>query len=239
MIKIVILTTETIHHTFFVQELSNFCGEISVYCENLNRNLFPFQTTHPFEKRRDQFELNKWFFGKKISISDVAIVKSFDSLNSPQAIEALSNERADIVIAFGIGRLGKEVINLFPGKIFNLHGGDPALYRGLDSHLWAIYHHDFPSLVTTLHHLDLGLDTGNLVMQGDIKITRGMQIESLRSVNTEVCINLALTLIDCASKHRAVPSRKLLQLGRYYSAMPTELKEICVGRFEKFSQQVA
>lgn len=239
MIKIVILTTETIHHTFFVQELSSYFGEISVYCENLNRNLFPFQTTHSFEKRRDQFELNKWFFGKKTSISDVATVKSFDSLNSSKAVEALSSERADIVITFGTGRLGEGVINLFPGKIFNLHGGDPALYRGLDSHLWAIYHQDFSSLVTTLHHLDLGLDTGNLVMQGDIKITRGMAIESLRSVNTEVCINLALILIDCATKYRAIPSRKLLQLGRYYSAMPAELKEICVGRFEKYSQQVA
>jgi hypothetical protein len=239
MKKIVILTTETIHHAFFVKELSNSFSEISVYCERLNKNLFPFKTSHPFEIRRDEFELNKWFFGKKILISDVATKKSFDSLNSSQAIEALSKEGADIVIAFGIGRLGEEVINLFPQKIFNLHGGDPSLYRGLDSHLWAIYHHDFSSLVTTLHRLDSGLDTGDIVMQGDIKITRGMAIESLRSENTELCIKMALTLIDCASKFHEVPSRKLLQLGRYYSAMPAELKEICVGRFEKFSQQVA
>ncbi|WP_353427846.1 hypothetical protein NHB34_01700 [Polynucleobacter sp. MWH-UH19D] len=238
MKKIVILTTETIHHAFFVKELSSSFGEISVYCEKSKGNLFPFKTSHPFEIRRDEFELNKWFFGKKISIADIALVKSFDSLNSPQAIEALSKEEAVVVIAFGVGRLGKEIINLFPGKIFNLHGGDPALYRGLDSHLWAIYHHDFSSLVTTLHRLDLELDTGNIVMQGDIKISRGMAIESLRSVNTELCITMALTLIDCASKLREVPSRKLLHLGRYYSAMPTELKEICVGRFEQYSQQV-
>lgn len=238
MTKIVILTTETIHHAYFVKELCNYFGKISVYCENSNENKFPFQTIHPFEKERDQFELNKWFHGRKISLSDVATVKSFDSLNSAPAIEALSREKADLVIAFGIGRLRADVINLFTGKIFNLHGGDPALYRGLDSHLWAIYHHDFSSLITTLHCLDLGLDTGNIVMQGEIKLTKGMAIKSLRSANTEVCINLALMLVDCVSKFRDVPSRKLLQKGRYYSAMPAELKEICVQRFEKFTQQI-
>jgi methionyl-tRNA formyltransferase len=238
MTKIVLLTTETTHHAFFVQELVKYCGEISIYCENLDRNKFPYETFHPFENQREQFELCKWFNGKKISISDLCNKKSFDSLNSPESIRSLSNEKADLVIAFGVGQLGEEVINLFPGKIFNFHGGDPALYRGLDSHLWAIYHYDFSSLITTLHRLDKRLDAGNIVMQGEIEITRGMTIESLRSANTEICVTMALTLIDGISKYRQIPSRKLLNLGRYYSAMPTVLKEICVKRFEKFAKQI-
>ncbi len=238
MTKIVLLTTETTHHAFFVQELIKYCGEISIYCENLDRNKFPYETFHPFENQREQFELYKWFNGKKISISDLCNKKSFDTLNSPESMRSLSNEKADLVIAFGVGQLGEEVINLFPGKIFNFHGGDPALYRGLDSHLWAIYHYDFSSLITTLHRLDKRLDAGNIVMQGEIEITRGMKIESLRSANTEICVTMALTLIDGISKYRQIPSRKLLNLGRYYSAMPTVLKEICVKRFEKFAMQI-
>ena len=238
MKKIVILTTETVHHAFFVRELLNYYTQISVYIESLNNNLFSFQTFHPFEKKRDELELNKWFLGKKISISDLASTKSFESLNSTSAVESLSKESADIVITFGIGRLRKEVIDLFPGRIFNLHGGDTARYRGLDSHLWAIYHQDFTSLITTLHSLDQGLDTGNVALMGDIKIIPGMSIESLRSANTELCVNMAVTLIDCFSRFGDVPSRKLWQLGRYYSAMPSDLKDICVGRFNNFSNKI-
>ena len=58
------------------------------------------------------------------------------------------------------------MISIFENKIFNLHGGDPEKYRGLDSHYWSIYHNDFKSLITTLHKVRPILDTGEIVLQG-------------------------------------------------------------------------
>ena len=45
----------------------------------------------------------------------------------------------------------------------NLHGGDPEKYRGLDSHLWSIYHEDWASLVSTLHVVSKDLDAGDSI----------------------------------------------------------------------------
>jgi len=236
--KILILTTDTVHHAFFVKKISDFFSNVCVYVEKTSNHKYPFATDHPFERRRDHYELEKWFGGRVVRISEITYTKSFDDLNSALAIDALSRETVDIVVTFGTRFLKKEVIDLFPGKIFNLHGGDSSRYRGLDSHLWAIYHKDFGSLITTLHYLEQNLDAGSIIMQGEIKVGKGMSIESLRSVNTELCITMTCNLIDCISRFNAVPSRKLWNLGRYYSAMPTEFKEVCVSRFNTYTQYI-
>jgi len=236
--KIIILTTDTVHHAFFVKKISDFFSDVSVYSENVSNHNNLFTTDHPFEQRRDHYELKKWFDGSRVRMSEIADTRLFEDLNSTTAIDALSRETVDVVVTFGTRFLKKEIIDLFPGKIFNLHGGDTSRYRGLDSHLWAIYHKDFDALITTLHHLDQDLDAGTIVMQGDIKISQGMSIESLRAVNTELCITMTCSLIDCLSRFNTVPNRKLWNLGRYYSAMPAELKEICVKRFDAYTQSI-
>ena len=119
-----------------------------------------------------------------------------------------------------------------------MHGGDPSRYRGLDSHLWAIYHRDFSSLTSTLHCMDQSFDKGNIVIQGDLKITNGMPIESLRSVNTEMCIQMSIAMVNCAKTIYPLPSRKLLQIGRYYSAMPAVLKGICEQNFKNYVSDI-
>ena len=71
--KITILTTPTIHHTFFVNSLLNLGYNITVFLE-LNHNLaFPFSTFHEYENLRDNYEREKWFPGrlKPILIEDL------------------------------------------------------------------------------------------------------------------------------------------------------------------------
>jgi methionyl-tRNA formyltransferase len=236
--KILILTTDTVHHTFFVKKISDFFGNVFVYSESISKHKYHFTTDHPFEQRRNHYEINKWFSGNEVKISEIANTRLYEDLNSESAIDALSREEVDVVVTFGTRFLKKEIIDLFPGKIFNLHGGDTSRYRGLDSHLWAIYHKDFDALITTLHHLDQDLDAGSIVMQGEIELSQGMSIESLRAVNTELCITMTCSLIDCILRSHIIPSRKLWNLGRYYSAMPTELKEVCVKRFDNYTKHI-
>jgi len=236
--KILVLTTETSHHSYFVKKLSEGFEDISVFCQNGKQHVFPYETNHSFESSREQLELKKWFDGDKVRLDSFAKTKSFDTLNGDLAVDALAKENADIIIVFGTGRLSKRVLDLYPGKMFNLHGGDPERYRGLDSHLWAIYHQDFAALVTTLHCLDENLDTGDIISQCEVKITKDMPIEALRSANTETCVAMTVALIDAIKRTGSVVFRKQIQVGRYYSAMPSVLKEICIEKFSRFTKQL-
>ncbi len=234
--KIALLTTETLHHAYFARELARNHA-ISAFCETRPTTPPPFATHHTFEDAREEHEVARWFNGVKARIGDFVPSRAVETMNDPAALIALQNENPDAVIVFGTGMLKLPLCEAFEGRIFNLHGADPEQYRGLDSHLWAIYHRDFAGLVTTLHRLDAGLDTGDIVGMKPLPLARHMKLHRLRAVNSELCVRLtqdALTRLDSGT----LTARPQASAGRYYSAMPTVLKDICVRRFEAYTARM-
>lgn len=233
--KIAVLTTETSHHAFFVRRINEHFDVVTV-CETYASHP-PYETHHPFERERDSFEWSHWFCGKKVPMSGVAETHYVETVNADTAVDLLRRERADAAVVFGTGRIGRPVIELYRNRIFNLHGGDPEEYRGLDTHLWAIFHRDFKALVTTLHHLELKLDTGDIIAQAPIMIEPGLKLEALRAANTELCVQIVLSTLNSLESSGNVGSRKQQRLGRYYSAMPATLKGVCKERFDRYTSR--
>ena len=229
--KIGILTTQTPHHAFFVREIQSTFGDVVAFCETRNASQPPFTIHHPFEDDREEYEWNRWFGGDVTAIADLVPTRQILTMNEPEAVTSLEHEKAEVVLVFGTGILKPQVIATNPNRIFNLHGGDPESYRGLDTHLWAIFHREFSGLVTTLHRLDAGVDTGDIIVQGSLPLHAEMQIHQLRAANTEVCVRLAVAAIDMIARHGDVTSRPQRAVGRYYSAMPADLKSVCQSRF--------
>ena len=96
-----------------------------------------------------------------------------------------------------------------------------------------LYHNDFDDLVTTLHHVDADLDTGDIVFQSKLKVEAGTRLHQLRAINTKVCVNLFLVALSAFQSIGWLPSREQVSRGRYYSYMPTVLKEECVRNFNR------
>lgn len=238
VMKIVILTTETSHHTYFVRELAKVFPVEGVLIE---RNLAsaPFETRHPFEDTRESYERKVFFQDKDICLPDVARSLDVDSVNGPDSLTYLKETAPDVMIVIGTGKVGKEVIQICPNTIINLHGGDPEEYRGLDSHLWAIYHRDFSGLIVTLHHVNEKLDDGNIIMQAAIPLRPCMEIHELRRYNTETCIEITTAALDMLARWGYMTSRPQRKQGRYYSFMPYELKEICQYCFKKYVDRLS
>ena len=233
--KIVLLTTQALHHSYFLMELEKAFPIEAVIVETKALEP-PFETYHPFEDQRENYEADKWFNGRHPCLAEFAQTREFSSVNEGAAISTLSGIRPDVVVVFGTGKLSPEVIETCPREgVINLHGGDPECYRGLDSHLWSIYHNDFNGLVTTLHIVNNKLDDGDIVLQNSLKVQSGMGIHMLRVVNTEACLKMTLSALDMYERFGSFNTRKQSRVGRYYSFMPRILKEICKHRFEKCS----
>jgi len=203
------------------------------------RSVVPrLDTFHPFEDLRDAYERKSLLRGFSSSIGDIAETRSYESMNEDACLSALRALAPDIVLVFGTGKLSMSVIEVASAACLNLHGGNPEEYRGLDTHLWAVYHSDFENLVTTLHHVDAGLDTGNIVFQSQLELEKNTRLHELRAKNTNVCLNLTLLALDSLQSIGWLPSRKQLSRGRYYSSMPAALKEECVRKFQSFVTQL-
>lgn len=235
--SLVILTTDTLHHARFIQQVSARFPITRVFEETTSVSA-PFETSHPFENLQDEYEQDIWFSGQNSSIVDFTPVNRFENLNSPKAISELADLSASVVIVFGTRRLKPAMIEAAGSNIFNLHGGNPENYRGLDTHLWAIYHEDFSNLFTTLHTVNEVLDDGRIVASLPVPILPGMELHQMRAANTEVCIQLTLTAIQKFMKIDMFPSRPQKTIGRYYSFMPTSLKELCLSKFQRHTAKL-
>ena len=129
--------------------------------------------------------------------------------------------RPDVVFVYGTGKLGPELVHAAP-FVLNFHGGDPERYRGLDSNLWALYHKDYDALQVTLHHVDDGLDTGDIVFQTQLSVG---PVADLQAQTERACVQLAHLALH-GIEAGFLPRRKQRTKGRYYSRMPQELREL-------------
>jgi methionyl-tRNA formyltransferase len=236
-LKIAILTTQTLHHAHFVREVAKRYPALEVICET-KLVAVPFDNRHDYEVARDRYEAERWFDGRRPPLGDFAQVTCAPTVNDELAVGALDRLSPDIVVDFGTGKVKSPVFDLSIPQLLNLHGGDPQHYRGLDSHLWAIYHGDFEGIVTTLHRINPAFDDGDILACRKIPLHRGMPLHELRAANTEVCVALTLAALSELTATGTLASRPQSGKGRYYSAMPTALKELCHRRFEKFTQTV-
>ncbi len=235
--KWIILTTETVHHAYFVSEVSKRFPVAAVVIEQ-NVLKAPFETAHPMEPLRDTYESEVFFGGKTPTINDLTPTHNFPSINDAAVRSLISDIAPDVIVVFGTGKVGRELIGLKPKTILNLHGGDPQEYRGLDSHLWAIYHGDFGGLVTTLHHLNENLDDGDIVLNRPLQVKKGMELHQLRRSNTEVCVQMTLTALEEFKRTGTFVSSPQAKRGRYYSFMPTPLKEVCRKKFKTYTERL-
>ncbi len=232
--KIVVLTTDTSHHNYIVREIDKlFC--ISHVLEETTSLQPSFDTYHSYVKKQDAYEWELFFDGKKTALRTLAETSSYPSINSHEAVLKLRELSPDIVITIGTGKLSKEVIKCCPDGFINLHGGDPEEYRGLDSHLWAIYHRDYDALMATLHMLTPDLDAGDILYREKIGLLPRLPFYKLRAENVKVCVRLLCRALSEYQEKKEFSHYPQMRKGRYYSFMPAPLKKICVARFERYT----
>ncbi len=235
--KIIILTTDTLHHSFFVQQILEKRDVEKVIIEK-NSILPPFDIYHPFENKQGEYEKQNFFNNKNVKVSDLTDVVESDTINDSNIINLIKKISPDIIVIFGTRKISDDLIRQCPEGIINLHGGNPEEYRGLDTHLWAIYHRDYANLTTTLHRVVNKIDAGDIIFKKKIKIFKNMKFHSLRYYNTKICIELTLSALDMFEQIGNFRGKPLRKLGRYYSFMPSVLKDICVKRFNKYSEDL-
>ena len=234
--NVCVLTTETSHHAYFVKCLKEAGYDITAIVERTGLSP-PFEVSHRTDHLRDEYEISTCFDGVEKKISDLVATLVVDNVNDTASLNYLRAESPDIVVVFGTRKIEPSLIELVEDRIVNLHGGNPEQYRGLDSHLWAMYHRDFGSLVTALHRLNIRLDDGDVIIQRSIPLQRNLSFHQFRKANTQVCIEITCETLEKLALTGGIEAKPQERKGRYYSFMPSVLKDIACANFGRYVAQ--
>jgi len=93
------------------------------------------------------------------------------SLNSPRVMEILQKENPTCVIVAGTRIISEKILNCITGKFINIHTGIAHRYRGVHGAYWALIEGRPQWAGVTVHLVDSGIDTGQILAQGAITIT--------------------------------------------------------------------
>lgn len=235
--RLAILTTGAVRRRYFVQKVQERFPIARVFIETRDP-IPPIPTDHPLDTARKKRERDYWYAGAPPAFEDLADTASYESLNNADAFAALCDLDPDIMMIYGTGKIDTRIIDVCPDACLNFHNGDPEAYRGLDCHLWPLYHKDFDALQMTLHKIEPSLDTGDIVDRRPVPVMRDMPLDDLRRAATELTVDMAIDAIEKYRSEGQFAARPQSQKGRYYSYMPAVLKDICIRNFERHTKSL-
>lgn len=94
-----------------------------------------------------------------------------DNINSSEFINRIKGYGVDLFVSMSFNQIFKrEMINLPEYKTINCHAGKLPFYRGRNILNWALIN-DEKEFGITVHYVDKGIDTGDIILQETYPIT--------------------------------------------------------------------
>ena len=114
---------------------------------------------HPPEKRKYGAEI-------EAAAGTVCVVDG-SRLNQPETLEIIRQLRPDIGVSVSFGYiLRRALLDLLPAGCINLHPALLPYNRGAHPNIWSII--DRTPAGATLHYIDEGVDTGDIIAQRSV-----------------------------------------------------------------------
>lgn len=120
---------------------------------------------------------------------DIEYLK-YENINSKSFIDKVSNYNCDLFVSMSFNQIFKrEIINLPRLKTINCHAGKLPFYRGRNILNWALIN-DEKEFGITVHYIDEGIDTGDIVLQKTYPISDDDNYSTLLEVSYVECANI-------------------------------------------------
>lgn len=118
------------------------------------------------------------------------------SLNTDETISLLQRFEPDAVVVFHAPIISARVIKSVPAPFINLHGGITPAYRGNYGAYWALVNGDHKNCGVTVHLVDEGIDTGDIVFQSKTRPACGDNFFTYQFFQTAKGIPLLVQAVD-------------------------------------------
>ena len=161
-------------------------------------------------------------------------VVSCSSLNDVEVVNGLKHIQPDLVVFTGGGLIRQDVLSNSGNGVLNCHMGLLPPYRGMDVVEWPILEDHIEQIGITVHFMDQGLDTGDILRTRQVQPHKGETISALRDrMEPIMCQTLVDTCIDFLNG-KVVRQPQNILAGKQYFKMHPFLLNIAAGKLEAF-----
>lgn len=116
-------------------------------------------------------------------------IKRVQAINGPEACAWVAAHQPDLGIALGAPILKPALFTLPRQGTINLHKGRLPHYRGMPPGFWEL-HHGETSVGVTVHRVDAGLDTGDILLEASVPVERFSTLRGLKTKLDRVGVEL-------------------------------------------------
>ena len=117
-------------------------------------------------------------------------------INSEVFIDLLRGFDCDLFISMSFNQIFKhKILSIAPYGAINCHAGKLPFYRGRNPLNWALIN-DEKSFGITVHYIDLGIDTGDIILQEDYNICDNDSYGTLLETAYRGCADLICRAVD-------------------------------------------
>jgi folate-dependent phosphoribosylglycinamide formyltransferase PurN len=115
---------------------------------------------------------------KEEILSDFSITNSSPAdfvtpnVNDVNAFQYITSSNPDLVVLSGTRILSPSLLASLHCPVLNIHAGINPKYRGVHGGYWALVNDDLEHCGSTIHRVDEGIDTGEVLAYATINITR-------------------------------------------------------------------
>lgn len=126
----------------------------------------------------------------------VSVIYCYD-LNDDNVVEALKRHQPDLVIFTGGGLVRKHILEQSGAGILNCHSGILPAYRGMDVIEWPILENNADEIGVTIHFMDEGVDTGDILRIKKINVEAGQDLNQIKDrFEPYMCLEMVKACVD-------------------------------------------
>jgi folate-dependent phosphoribosylglycinamide formyltransferase PurN len=123
------------------------------------------------------------------------------SINSKQVAGFLTEIQPDVVVINGTRIISKKILSAIKCPVINMHAGITPMYRGVHGGYWALVNNDMENCGVTVHLVDEGVDTGNILYQEKISVNHTDNFVTYPSKQLATGIPLLIMAVQNALKN--------------------------------------
>jgi hypothetical protein len=131
------------------------------------------------------------------------------SVNDPATLDALRRMAPRVVVVVGTRIIASSVIDAIAVPFINVHAGITPRYRGVHGAYWAIAEGRPGFAGVTVHLVDPGIDTGDILAQARITLTHADTFATFPLLQIAAGIPLLIDVVEAALAGRIEPVASL------------------------------